>query len=67
MYIDVKTCEDCRTKHGKIYGFNAERYQDEHERCRCFIAPMRTKEVGSATDKGCSDTEFDADVVGLQE
>ena len=52
MYIDVKTCEDCRTKHGKIYSFNAERYQGEHERCRCFIAPMRTKEVGSATDKG---------------
>ena len=52
MYIDVKTCEDCRTKHGKIYSFNEERYQGEHERCRCFIAPMRTKEVGSATDKG---------------
>ena len=52
MYIDVKTCASCRTNHGKIYGFNAKRYQGEHENCRCFIVPMRTKEVGSATEKG---------------
>ena len=35
IYLDIKTCEDCRKKHGKIYDFNAERYQPEHERCRC--------------------------------
>ena len=52
IYIDIKTCEECRAKHGKIYVFNAERYQGEHQRCRCFIIPMRTKEVGTATERG---------------
>ena len=52
IYLDIKTCEDCRKKHGKIYDFNAERSQPEHENCRCSVIPMRTKEVGTATDKG---------------
>ena len=52
IYLDIKTCQDCRKKHGKIYDFNAERYQSEHERCRCSVIPMRTKEVGTATDRG---------------
>ena len=26
IYLDIKICEDCRKKHGKIYDFNAERY-----------------------------------------
>ena len=51
-YIDIKTCEECRNKHGKIYSFDEEQYQPEHERCRCTIIPMRTKQVGTATDKG---------------
>ena len=52
IYLDIKTCQDCRKKYGKIYDFNAERYQPEHERCRCSVIPMRTKEVGTATDRG---------------
>ena len=52
IYLDTKTCEDCRKKHGKIYDFNAKRSQPEHENCRCSVIPMRTKEVGTATDKG---------------
>jgi len=52
IYLDIKTCEDCRKKHGKIYGFNAMRSQPEHENCRCSVIPMRTKEVGTATGKG---------------
>ena len=51
-YIDIKTCGECRKKHGKIYDFNAKSYQPEHERCRCSVIPMRTKQVGTATDKG---------------
>ena len=39
-YLGITTCEDCRKKHGKIYGFTAEQYQPEHERCRCTIIPM---------------------------
>ena len=51
-YLDIKTCEDCRKKHGKIYNFSAKRYQPEHLYCRCAVIPMRTKEVGTATDRG---------------
>ena len=52
QYINLTTCQDCRKKHGKIYNFDTERYQPEHERCRCSIIPMRTKKVGTATDWG---------------
>lgn len=52
LYLDVKTCGSCRKKHGKIYNFNVDHYQPNHERCRCSIIPMRTKTVGTATDKG---------------
>ena len=51
-YLSIKTCQECRNKHGKIYAFNVDRYQPEHEKCRCLILPMRTKQVGTATDKG---------------
>ncbi len=52
LYLDIKTCASCRKKHGKIYSFNAKRYQPEHERCRCQIVPMRTVLVGNATNMG---------------
>ena len=51
-YIDLTTCKDCRKNHGKIYDYSEKRYQPEHENCRCSVVPMRTKEVGTATDKG---------------
>ena len=37
IYLDIKTCEDCRKKHGKIYNFDAKRSQPEHENCRCSV------------------------------
>ena len=52
IYLDNKTCQNCREKHGKVYVFGAERYQPEHPHCRCSVVPVRTKEVGTATDKG---------------
>ena len=52
IYLDIKTCEDCRKNHGKIYNRNAKRYQPEHLYCRCSVIPMRTKDVGTATDRG---------------
>ena len=51
-YIDLTTCKDCRKNHGKIYDYSEKRYQPEHENCRCSVVPMRTKEVGTATDRG---------------
>ena len=52
QYINLTTCQECRENHGKIYNFDTERYQPKHERCRCYIIPMRTKKVGTATDWG---------------
>ena len=52
QYLDIKTCVNCRKKHGKIYQFNVESYQPNHEYCRCSIIPMRTKAVGTVTAKG---------------
>ena len=42
----------CEEKHGKIYPFNTFPYLPQHVRCRCFITPMRTKIVGTATIDG---------------
>ena len=25
-YLGIKTCKECRNKHGKIYAFNVDRY-----------------------------------------
>ncbi len=52
LYEDMKTCKPCKDNHGKIYDISAKRYQPEHPYCRCLILPMRTKEVGTATEKG---------------
>ena len=52
LYLNETTCEDCRKKHGKIFNFNAKIYQPEHFFCRCYIVPMRTKVVGTVTDRG---------------
>jgi uncharacterized protein with gpF-like domain len=52
MLNDMKTCQDCHEKHGKIYNINAFPYQPNHIYCRCVIIPMRTKIVGTASEKG---------------
>ena len=47
IYLDIKTCEDCRKKHGKIYNLSAKRYQPEHLYCRCSVIAeeSRTRKV----------------------
>lgn len=49
---DDKTCLDCEEKHGKIYSIITLPYQPAHAYCRCLIVPMRTKTVGTATERG---------------
>lgn len=51
-YTQIKTCADCRNNHGKIYDFDVERYLPNHPYCRCYIIPMRTRQVGTVTNKG---------------
>ena len=52
-YDEPRTCKLCEEeKHGKIYPFSAETHIPAHLRCRCEIVPMRTKQVGTATNEG---------------
>ena len=52
IYKEPRTCKPCEDKHGKIYTFDSRSYIPEHLRCRCKIAPMRTKQVGTVTAEG---------------
>ncbi len=51
-YKEPRTCKPCEDKHGKIYPFSSSLKIPEHLFCRCEIVPMRTKQVGTVTDKG---------------
>ena len=51
-YLDIVTCQECRKRHGEVFNFDVKPPKPEHERCRCIVVPMRTKEAGSATEKG---------------
>ncbi len=48
----MRTCKPCKDNHGKIYEIEEVVKWPEHIFCRCKIVPMRTKEVGTATDRG---------------
>lgn len=52
IYKEPRTCKDCEDKHGKIYSKDTNSYIPEHLRCRCRVVPMRTKQVGTATEDG---------------
>jgi len=47
------TCKPCEEKHGTIFPFNAI-FNGWHPRCQCYLARMRTKKVGTATQDGLS-------------
>ena len=46
--LDLKTCEDCRSKHGKIYGMNDIPNPEPplHYFCRCVVETMRAAKAG---------------------
>ena len=48
------TCKDCTEKHGTIFPFNVNeaQYIPAHINGQCRIVPMRTKQVGTATNDG---------------
>lgn len=52
--LDLKTCEDCRSKHGKIYGMNdiPNPMPPLHFYCRCEINPMRAVKAGMSSYEG---------------
>lgn len=53
--LTFTTCKFCAENHGKIVDISILDYKsdvDAHERCKCEYVPMRTKLVGTATEKG---------------
>ena len=52
--LDVKTCYDCREKHGKIYEIKEKVIPPPplHRFCRCQIVKLRAILAGNATKSG---------------
>jgi len=58
--IDLKTCIDCKARHGKIYE-NSQQIPKKpplHDRCRCDIVLLKAKYAGTATYKGLQGADF---------
>lgn len=51
---DIKTCEQCKGEHGKIYGMNDQPNPEPplHPNCRCVVETMDAVVVGLATKDG---------------
>ena len=49
--LDLKTCADCHSRHGKIYNIEEIVTPEPplHNNCRCDIMPMESIEAGNAT------------------
>lgn len=49
--LDLKTCEDCRSKHGTIYAMSESPNPEPplHMFCRCMIEPMRAVKAGEGS------------------
>ena len=59
-YLDLKTCIDCKSRHGKIY-LAEESVNPEpplHPRCRCVIEWLKALYAGNATKKGKSGADW---------
>ncbi len=49
--LDLKTCFECSSNHGKIYQITEDVVPQPplHFHCRCVIIPMKSIEAGNAT------------------
>ena len=49
--LDLKTCIECRSRHGQIYSSDevVDPEPPLHNNCRCDIIPMESVEAGNAT------------------
>ena len=52
--LDLKTCEDCRSRHGKIYTIDEmpNPVPPLHYFCRCSIDQMRSVKAGMSSYEG---------------
>lgn len=53
-FLDLATCADCRSKHGKIYAINSTPNPEPplHVYCRCIIETMRAVKAGMCSYEG---------------
>jgi len=58
--LDLCTCLECRSLHGKIYDINEWKIVEPplHEHCRCKIEPMESIFAGGATKNGEAGADF---------
>ena len=58
--LDLRTCLECRSLHGKIYDINEWKFVEPplHEHCRCNIEPMESIFAGGATKNGEVGADF---------
>lgn len=58
--LDIRTCQECRNLHGKIYGIDDWVIQKPplHVFCRCRLAEMETIRAGTATMDGTDGADW---------
>ena len=58
--LDLKTCTECRKRHGKIWLMNEQTDKEPplHPNCRCSILIMKTVKSGTATTKGLNGADW---------
>lgn len=58
--LDIKTCAECRRRHGKIYSISdiIEQSPPLHLNCRCVVIEMDTVVAGEATDIGQNGADY---------
>ena len=58
--LDLKTCIDCRSRHGQIYSINevVDPSPPLHVNCRCDIIPMKSISAGNATKNGDNGADY---------
>ncbi|HIS68557.1 MAG TPA: minor capsid protein [Candidatus Gallacutalibacter stercoravium] len=58
--LDLKTCLECRSRHGQIYQIDEIPAVEPplHPNCRCRIQPMKAVKAGQATKDGQNGADF---------
>lgn len=58
--LDLKTCLDCRARHGQIYQMDEvpDIEPPLHLKCRCSIKPMKAVEAGLGTKDGRNGADY---------
>lgn len=58
--LDLKTCLECKSYHGKIWNINEspDNKPPLHPNCRCLITPMKAIKSGTATNIGLNGADW---------